>query len=107
MKSYAQQAVGMDPCKYPSLIDDAFSRSVLSTQALSGTGDKVVPIQDGAAGPPVFFGFTSFTIPKAVNEAGEVKLAITYNPTAKQFEVTATAGVIWTATAVYQRGVKD
>lgn len=106
-KSYKDQAVGMDVVKYPSLIDDCLTRATITSQLLAGSGDKDTAVAEGNFGAPFFVGFQSLTIPKAVNEAGEVKADISYNALTRTIEVRATAGVVWKAVALFQRNTKD
>lgn len=107
MPSYAIQANGIDVYARTKFIDDCLARAGILAQEISGTGDKDVPFPSGIVPGNIAVNLHMSLIPKAVNEAGDVKLDHTVDLNAKVIKVTATAGLQWKGTIVYQRADND
>lgn len=107
MPSYATQATGIDAYSRIKFLDDCLMRSTIIPVDIAGTGDKDIPFPGGIVPGVVAVNVHMTLIPKAVNEAGDVKLDHTVDYSAKIIKVTATAGVQWKGTAIFQRADND
>ncbi|MFO0580174.1 MAG: hypothetical protein U1A78_39890 [Polyangia bacterium] len=106
-KPYVEQAIGTDVYSHVKFVDDALSRALLTSQPLAGTGDGAIPFLEGTVGGPVAVNVGIVLVPKAANEAGELKCDPTVDLVSRTIKVSATAGVQWKGTALYQRGELD
>jgi hypothetical protein len=107
-KTYQEASIGMSVYQHPSQIDDCLNRSILTAQRLTGTGNQSIPVDTSKHfGHPISYEVGLTKIPKAVNEAGDVAVNITYDAANKKFDVTATATCEWAGTAIFQRADND